>query len=132
MRTPEQIGNLRAAMCFLLGPAAFMLPDEQIDAMAQTIQRDIWIRDRTQYKWGIQVRTQDLIGESWDNILFEPKEPICSFESLLKKCFELVLTKPKVYSIMVSRWDNGNLLHDEFTKQWAHKEYFKLTGESYK
>ena len=107
MRTPEQIRNLRMAfsMMPLFGPAAFLVEDKVIDALADRIQgRSI----PGKIRWEIKVRLVEEPNKDWVEIKSEPVKPVTTFNEMSKKCDELLAKYQKLDMIEITDSQSGS------------------------
>lgn len=91
MRTPEQIRNLRWVLYMQIGAPALFLSEEQIDAFANALQRQV---DSTKYEWVIKVKLVENSSEAYEDIRPEPVRPVATLEQLHKLVSEVMLRHP--------------------------------------
>ena len=98
MRTDEQISNLRRAFYFVYGPIAFIASREQINFLADKLQRDI---NAKKYYWIIKTKTEDTLTVDWSMIEEEGTRPYCSNKKLEESCKKLLEKYPLIICIGV-------------------------------
>ena len=99
MRTPEQIENLRTALCTTIGPYAFVASDQVVDELADHIQKGV---DNIPAFWSIKVRTEKNLETKWADIEPEEKNPFSSLTIMQKSCMRLMIKYPAIVELEIS------------------------------